>query len=84
MVHDDASSKRRTLFHIVRPSASHDHTGARDSKYGYRIVPPAADVDDIIAWVRIRPWLGRIAGTITANYRDCSQAPQELIIMQKG
>ena len=55
MVHDDASSKRRTLFHIVRPSASHDHTGARDSKYGYRVVPPAADVDDIIAWVRIRP-----------------------------
>lgn len=46
------SDGRRTLMHIVRPSKSHEQGGIRDTRYGPRVVPPAKDVDDILAWVR--------------------------------
>lgn len=43
---------RRTLYHVVRPGRSHERSGERDTTYGPRVVPPADDIADLIAWVR--------------------------------
>lgn len=46
------SDGRRAFFHVVRAGKSHELKGMRNTRYGPRIIPPAADFDDIIAWVR--------------------------------
>ena len=49
------SNGRRTISHVVQAGRGDETTGSRDAVYGTRVVPPASDWDDIIAWVRRYP-----------------------------
>lgn len=56
---DEDEGGRRTLLHLVKPSPGHEQQGVRHTNFGPRIVPPQADIDHVIAWVRTRESRGQ-------------------------